>query len=210
VNAETEVEELAKRLCAHWSNQQQAAENPPFWAHVRAFCRPLPSGLVDGIGVIYESYYDFDMSRPYLCRIIGLSDRNGTLLSLPYSIDNEDQVRGGSRDTSKLSGLKPEMFSPSPEYCGSHFNYDTKTKTWKGATCPGKKCQSTFKGLKSYLDGRYDVSEDSFVTWDTGRDAETGQILWGSVAGPFDFKKVEDFSSEVPAYKEVKTASQKA
>jgi hypothetical protein len=36
-------------------------------------------------------------------------------------------------------------------------------------------------------------------TIDTGHDPQTHEQLWGSLAGPFEFSRTDDFSEEIPA-----------
>jgi hypothetical protein len=35
-------------------------------------------------------------------------------------------------------------------------------------------------------------------TLDRGHDPQTHEHLWGSLAGPFEFSRTDDYSSEVP------------
>ncbi|MGL4502877.1 MAG: CpcT/CpeT family chromophore lyase, partial [Planktothrix sp.] len=42
----TDILKLAKLMAADFSNQAQAFENPPFFAHIRVCIRPLPTELL--------------------------------------------------------------------------------------------------------------------------------------------------------------------
>jgi hypothetical protein len=35
-------------------------------------------------------------------------------------------------------------------------------------------------------------------TIDTGHDPQTHEQLWGSLAGPFEFSRTDDFSGDIP------------
>ena len=41
----TDVKALAKLMAGDFSNEAQAIENPPFFAHIRVCMRPLPHSL---------------------------------------------------------------------------------------------------------------------------------------------------------------------
>lgn len=45
---------LAQWMAADFSNQAQAFENPPFFAHIRVCMRPLPIALLGGISLYVE------------------------------------------------------------------------------------------------------------------------------------------------------------
>ena len=55
----TDVNTLARWMAADFSNQQQAFDNPPLYAHIRVCMRPLPLDLLGGMGFYLEQAYDF-------------------------------------------------------------------------------------------------------------------------------------------------------
>ena len=58
----TDTIKLAQLMAADFSNQAQAFENPPFFAHIRVCMRPLPPDLLDGVSLYLEQAYDEYMS----------------------------------------------------------------------------------------------------------------------------------------------------
>ncbi|MEL6880614.1 MAG: CpcT/CpeT family chromophore lyase, partial [Cyanobacteria bacterium J06607_10] len=50
----TDVVKLTQWMAADFSNQEQAFENPPFFAHIKVCMRPLPKGFQSGISLYLE------------------------------------------------------------------------------------------------------------------------------------------------------------
>ena len=69
--------QLARWMAADFSNQAQAFENPPFFAHIRVCMRPLPAGIVTGIGLYVEQAYDYMLGQPYRSRVLNLIEVEG-------------------------------------------------------------------------------------------------------------------------------------
>ena len=53
------------------------------------------------------------------------------------------------------------------------------------------------KGKESYLDNSFQINEEKLISFDRGRDPITDELLWGSVAGPFHFTRINSFANEV-------------
>ena len=53
--------------------------------------------------------------------------------------------------------------------------------------------------FRSYLDNEFEVLDQgaTLISLDRGRDLETDERIWGSIAGPFHFKRVQNFASEI-------------
>ena len=66
----TDVSTLLKWMAADFSNQAQAIENPPFFAHIRVCMLPLPSGFFSGRCLYLEPPSDFMLGQPYSVRVL--------------------------------------------------------------------------------------------------------------------------------------------
>jgi hypothetical protein len=49
----------------------------------------------------------------------------------------------------------------------------------------------------TYLDNSFEISEQGLISVDRGLDPETDQLVWGSIAGPFEFVRRASFAEEV-------------
>jgi hypothetical protein len=47
------------------------------------------------------------------------------------------------------------------------------------------------------LDSDFEIDGEKFISRDRGRNPETNDYIWGSVAGPFYFLRWENFADEV-------------
>uniref|UniRef100_A0A7S2ZZM8 Uncharacterized protein n=1 Tax=Rhodosorus marinus TaxID=101924 RepID=A0A7S2ZZM8_9RHOD len=196
--------DLAKALCGHWSNRDQAWENSAIWAHIHQFHVPIPDGVVDGIGILSESFYDYNYGskEPYLTFITGFTEHeDGYVVGRKYKLEQPVEFRSATRNRELLELIKPnsvvKLESEESLNCESHWTYDFGSKTWRGGTRPGRKCIVVREGTETFLDGNYELGEKKLITMDVGRDFETEEIVWGSVGGPFDFDKVESFADLV-------------
>ncbi len=190
----TDILTLARWMAADFSNQQQAFDNPPLFAHIRVCMRPLPLGLMSGISFLVEQAYDFDLNDPYRVRILNLITQNGRIEIENYTLQGEEEFYGASRDLERLNALKPENFVKLP---GCNMHVEWTGRSFKGNVEPGKACTVVRKGKTTYLDSTFEIDDQAFVSHDLGRDPETDEYVWGSIAGPFQFVRWASFADEV-------------
>ena len=69
----TDIHTLARWMSADFSNQAQAFENPPFYAHIRVAIRPLPLAQFPEPMLFLEQAYDFLLNQPYRLRVLKLN-----------------------------------------------------------------------------------------------------------------------------------------
>jgi hypothetical protein len=82
----SDIATLARWMASDFSNQQQAFDNPPLYAHIRVCMRPLPYGLLSGVSLYLEQAYDFALNQPYRARVLTtwqVTDREKTLGGSP-------------------------------------------------------------------------------------------------------------------------------
>ncbi|HIK38229.1 MAG TPA: chromophore lyase CpcT/CpeT [Geminocystis sp. M7585_C2015_104] len=190
----TDVKALARLMAADFSNQKQAWDNPPFFAHVRVCMRPLPESLLDGTSLFLEQAYDFMLNRPYRVRVFKIHVVDDHLELEHYKLKDESRFYGASRNPELLRQLTIEDLEKMPgcdmiaEWTGTHF---------RGYVKPGKNCIVVRNGRESYLDNSFEIDEEKLISFDRGRDPITDELLWGSVAGPFHFTRLRSFAHEV-------------
>jgi len=69
--------------------------------------------------------------------------------------------------------------------------------SFKGEIKPGKACIVERNGKTTYLDNSFEIDNNQLISYDRGRDPETDELVWGSVAGPFEFSPIHSFAQEV-------------
>ncbi len=190
----TDVATLTQWMAAEFSNQAQAIENPPFFAHIKVCMRPLPKGFQSGVSLYLEQAYNFQLNKPYRVRVLHFIQRENDVLLENYKVKDEEKYHGAARDLGKLATLSVEDLEPMD---GCDILVEWTGSSFRGKVEPGKKCMVVRKGANTYLDNEFIVTESHMTSYDRGRDPETDELVWGSVAGPFEFEKVARFAHEV-------------
>jgi CpeT/CpcT family (DUF1001) len=193
-----DIRTLATWMAGEFSNQAQAFENPPFFAHIRVCMRPLPLSVFGGLGIFLEQAYDFAIDQPYRIRVLEFLEVDGAISIPHYRLKDDDRFRGAARDPARFAALTREDLDL---MCGCGMNVGWTGNGFKGQVEPGKNCRVERNGAQSYLDNEFEILDQGqrLVSLDRGRDLVTDERLWGAIAGPFEFTRVKDFGSELPA-----------
>ncbi len=189
-----DITTLARWMAADFSNQEQAFANPPLFAHIRVCMRPLPESLLEGTSLFLEQAYDFMLDRPYRLRILKLSVVDGQIELENYKVKEEEKFFGASRNPEKLKHLTADLIEKLP---GCDMTVEWTGNCFKGQVKPGKACIVERKGKITYLDNSFEIDEEKLISYDRGRDPETDELIWGSIAGPFHFVRWKSFAEEI-------------
>jgi hypothetical protein len=192
----TDITTLAQWMASDFSNQAQALENPPFFAHIRVCMRPLPWELLDGMSLYLEQAYDFMLNQPYRVRVLKLVPATDYIVVENYELDRAEEFYGASRQPERLKNLTPDRLKKMSG-C-SYITHWTDHHSFKGRVEPGKGCIVVRKNQTTYFDGEFEIDGEKFISHDRGMDLETDRQVWGAIAGPFQFVRVASFASEVP------------
>lgn len=190
----TDLLALARLMAADFSNQAQAFENPPFFAHIRVCMRPLPLDLLSGVSLYVEQAYDYMLHDPYRVRVLKLIDKNGRVEIENYLVAGEVELYGAARDVQRLTLLTRDRLELMP---GCNMVVERVGQGFRGSVEPGKACMVVRKGQTTYLDSEFEIDDEKFMSWDRGRDPETDEHVWGAAAGPFYFIRKQTFADEV-------------
>ncbi|MEL6439023.1 MAG: chromophore lyase CpcT/CpeT [Cyanobacteria bacterium J06621_8] len=189
-----DINTLARWMASDFSNQEQAYANPPFFAHIRVCMRPLPDDLLGGTSLFLEQAYDFMLNQPYRLRVLKLNLVGDRIELENYKVREQEKFFGASRNLNLLSTLTPDLIE---KMSGCDMNVIWTGKSFQGQIKPGKACIVERKGKITYLDNSFEVTDDKLISYDRGRDPETDELVWGSVAGPFEFFPTQSFAAEV-------------
>ncbi len=190
----TDIATLARWMAADFSNQAQAFENPPFFAHIRVCIRPLPPGFLSGVSLFLEQAYDFALKQPYRMRVMNLINTEKHIAIEHYTVKEQEKFYGASRDLEQLKNLSPDDIEKMP---GCNMIVEWTGHSFKGRVEPGKGCIVVRNGKTTYLDNEFEIDADKFLSLDRGRDLDTDEHAWGSIAGPFQFVRWGSFADEV-------------
>ncbi|MCC5634663.1 chromophore lyase CpcT/CpeT [Nostoc sp. CHAB 5844] len=194
MTSSTDIVTLARWMAADFSNQAQAFENPPFYAHIRVCMRPLPLEVLSGVSFFVEQAYDYALNDPYRLRVLKLVNTGDRILIENYTVKQEEKFYGASRNLERLKTLTADDLEKLP---GCNMIVEWTGNSFKGHVEPGKGCIVFRKGQKTYLDSEFEIDEEKFISLDRGRNPENDEHIWGSVAGPFYFVRWASFADEV-------------
>lgn len=181
-------------MAADFSNQDQAFENPPFYAHIRVCMRPLPIELLSGASLFLEQAYDYMLNDPYRMRVLKFVEKDGHIEIEHYQVRDEAKFYGSSRDPERLQTLTIDQLE---KMTGCGMIVEWTGQSFKGRVEPGKACIVVRKGETTYLDSEFEIDDQRLLSLDRGRDPKTDEMVWGSVAGPFHFVRRASFADEV-------------
>ncbi|MEM7757398.1 MAG: chromophore lyase CpcT/CpeT [Cyanobacteria bacterium P01_A01_bin.40] len=189
-----DITTLARWMASDFSNQAQAYANPPFFAHIRVCMRPLPHDLLGGTSLFLEQAYDFMLNQPYRLRVIKLSVAGDRIELENYKVKEQEKFYGASRDPALLSTLTADLIE---KMTGCDMDVTWTGNCFQGQIKPGKACMVERKGKMTYLDNSFEITDNKLISYDRGRDPETDELIWGSIAGPFEFSPTQSFAAEV-------------
>ncbi len=185
---------LVRMLSAGFSNQNQAFENPPIFAHILVRFRPLPQ-LEPG-SMLLEQWYAFAPGQPYRIRVLRAEASGSDGLRIHNQALTQDRrFWGASEDPERMALIQPHDLRPLE---GCTYVVQERGEGFVGEVEPGCRCLVERKGATAYLVSSFELNGQGMRTIDRGHDPITHTPLWGSVGGPFEFQRTEDFSAEIP------------
>ncbi|AFY77250.1 MAG: chromophore lyase CpcT/CpeT [Hydrococcus sp. C42_A2020_068] len=190
----TDIKTLARWMAADFSNQEQAWANPPLFAHIRVCMRPLPLALLGETSLFLEQAYDFMLDTPYRLRVFKLAVVGDRIELENYKVKDEEDFFGASRNLERLQKLTSDRLEKME---GCDMFVDWTGSSFKGYIKPGKNCIVVRNDKTTYLDNSFEVDEHKLFSIDRGLDPETDELVWGSIAGAFEFTRKHSFADEV-------------
>lgn len=191
---DSSLSRLVRLLSAGFSNQQQAFENPPLYAHILVKMRPLPQ-LAPG-SLLLEQSYAINPAAPYRIRVLRPERQGDSLVIHNQAVIEEQRFWGAVEDAQRRSRIQPQDLRPLD---GCTYRVREEGEGFIGEVEPGCRCLVERKGATTYLVSRLELDAQGMRTIDTGHDPTTHEQVWGSLAGPFEFSRTDDYSGEIPA-----------
>jgi hypothetical protein len=191
---ESSLERLVRMLSGGFSNQEQAFENPPLYAHILVKFRPLPQ-LEPG-SLLLEQSYAINPAAPYRIRVLRAETQGDQLIIHNQALIDEQRFWGAVEDSARRNQIQASDLRPL-EGCACMVREDGEG--FVGEVEPGCRCLVERKGATSYLVSRLELGPEGMRTIDRGHDPVTHEHLWGSLPGPFEFARTHDFSNDIPA-----------
>ncbi len=184
---------LVRMLSAGFSNQHQAFENPPLFAHILVKFRPLPQ-LAPG-SLLLEQSYAINPVAPYRIRVLRPERRDGQLVIHNHALHDEERFWGAVEDPERRATIQEHDLRLLE---GCTYVVREAGEGFVGEVEPGCRCLVERKGATAYLISSFELDGQGMRTIDQGHDPRSHEQLWGSLAGPFEFERTHDYSAELP------------
>jgi hypothetical protein len=184
---------LIQQLSAGFSNQAQAFDNPPIYAHILVKFRPLPQ-LAPG-SLLLEQTYAITPGTPYRIRVLRAEQRDGALIIHNQALRDEQRFWGAIEDEGRRQTIGDADLLPLE---GCTYVMREMGEGFSGEVEPGCRCLVERKGSLAYLVSSFEIDPRGMRTIDRGHDPATHEQLWGSLAGPFEFERTHDYSGDIP------------
>jgi hypothetical protein len=191
---EDSLSRLVRLLSAGFSNQRQAFENPPLYAHILVKFRPLPQ-LEPG-SLLLEQSYAINPAAPYRIRVLRVDRQGSQIIIHNQALADEQRFWGAVDDPDRRARIQSTDLRPLD---GCAYLVRAEGDGFIGEVEPGCRCLVERKGSTTYLVSRLELNPAGMRTIDTGHDPTTHQQVWGSLAGPFEFERTNDYSGDIPA-----------
>jgi len=183
---------LVRMLSAGFSNQHQAFENPPLFAHILVKFRPLPQ-LAPG-SLLLEQSYAINPVAPYRIRVLRPERRDGQLVIHNHALHDEQRFWGAVEDPERRAAIQEHDLRLLE---GCTYVVREAGEGFVGEVEPGCRCLVERKGATAYLISSFELDGQGMRTIDQGHDPRSHEQLWGSLAGPFEFERTHDYSAEL-------------
>lgn len=192
---DTPLIRLLRLLSAGFSNQQQAFENPPLYAHILVKFRPLPQ-LAAG-SLLLDQSYAINPAAPYRLRVLRPEQGPNGLIIHNQALVDDQRFWGAIEDRTLRDQIQTTDLIPLD---GCAYVVREYGDGFVGEVEPGCRCLVERKGQTTYLVSRLELSPGGMRTIDRGHDPQSHELVWGSLAGEFAFERVADYSQEIPEH----------
>ena len=184
---------LLHLLSGGFSNQQQAFDNPPLYAHILVKFRPLPQ-LAPG-SLLLDQSYAINPAAPYRLRVLQAEQQQDGLVIHNHALHDEQRFWGAIDDGARRLQIQTTDLRLLE---GCSYVVRERADGFTGEVEPGCRCLVERKGSTAYLVSSFEINARSMRTLDRGHDPISHEHLWGSLAGPFEFERTDDYSAEIP------------
>lgn len=186
------IQQFLSLLCGEYSNQQQAFDNPPLYAHILLRYRPIEH-LEPGT-VLLEQTYAIDPDNPYRLRVIRAEEiKPGTIKLWNHSLRNPKQFSKATLNSDQRMLIKDSDLI-SLDHC--HYQVTEKEDGYHGTIEPGSICIVRRNGKETVLMSSFHLQGETLCTLDRGQDPTTNERSWGSIAGEFRFQRKKSWEAE--------------
>jgi CpeT/CpcT family (DUF1001) len=203
------AQQVAHQLAGVYENQAQAAQDPVWYVHLRAWWRLVPSFAdksfmndreMGSVTLFAEQAAVINLDRPYRQRLVRLIPKETGVIAQFYQFKTIEPFIGAGASPEKLATLQETDVIELP-HCV--LDIGVLETTAGGSRCYSAKPRSDDRCQFSYPDGQggsktgqvelgFEVGPGYFHSYDKGIDPVNGRVLWGAMMGPYRYDKIEN------------------
>ena len=187
------LQDFLSLLCGEYSNQKQALENPPFFAHIFIRYRQIEH-LSPGT-VLIEQSYAIEPQNPYRLRTVRAEELSPGIIKLwNHSFREPKQFA-----TASLNQNLRKQIKESDLICldNCHYRVIKHKDGYHGEIEPGSNCIIKRDGKDTYLVSSFHLRGNTLSTLDRGHDPETNKRCWGAIAGEYVFQRISNWENSL-------------
>jgi len=181
----TDLETLTDWMCGSFNSEEQSLQDSTYF-NISLEMHRIWENRSDGFWLYVEQAVAETKNKPYRQRIYHLSESDGDIISVIYSIPGEQNYIGGYKDISIFNSLTPLQLEIR-EGCEVIIKRKDENK-FIGSTID-ENCLSSLRGA-AYATTKVVITENSMMSWDQGFNKNNEQV-WGAVKGGYVFNKVK-------------------
>jgi hypothetical protein len=184
----TDIVTLAHWMAADFSNQEQALIILPFLLTFASVCA-LPLEVLSGVSFFVEQAYDYILNDPYRVRVLKLVEAGDRIEIENYTVKQEDQFYGASRDRDRLKALTSGHLE---KLLGCNMIVEWTGHSFIGAVEPGKACMVVRKGKRLILTANLKLTKINLAA-STGDVTQKLMSISGVCGGTILLRSPEQF-----------------
>jgi hypothetical protein len=181
----TDLETLTDWMCGSFNSKEQSLQDSTYF-NISLEMHIIWENHSDGLWIYVEQAVAETKNKPYRQRIYHLIESDLDIISIIYSIPDEQNYIGGYKDISIFNSLTPSRLEIR-EGCEVIIKRKDDN-TFIGSTIDDN-CLSTLRGA-AYATTKVVITENSMMSWDQGFNKNNEQV-WGAVKGGYVFNKVK-------------------
>lgn len=194
---------LASYMAGEFDNREQAIAVPAWYVLLRLWQRPVHLFSEYSLSLFADQANSLYLDRDYRPRIIRLKqavDPHSPLQVQYYMIKDLSSIKGAGRNPELLNAIDLDLIELLPgckldvkirPLVASEYNFQASLP-------PNARCCFSYNDRSYQVSLGFEASPQEFLSYDKGIDPETGKAIWGAIMGPFRFRKLQDFSNELP------------
>tara|TARA_Y100001968_G_scaffold333065_1_gene393921 strand:+ start:1673 stop:2290 length:618 start_codon:yes stop_codon:yes gene_type:complete len=195
ISSEIKLKRFSKIISGHYSNFSQSQINSKDYAHINLFFLPLPWSILKAPSFYSEQSYAYDIWKPYRQAIVKVKLNNNLLTLENYKISNAERIAGAGLNTKLLLDIKAENLIYRKGCC---MNFkELVSGYYLGTVELGENCLIKRENELTYLSSNVAIYKNKWISQDEGFSIKTKKKVWGSINGPFLFKKITSLSEKI-------------